>query len=82
MHNGKIIILETTPKTVSADRIAGSAPPINRARSGTRGLEFLDERAGWAEKPGMHVVLGWIKPSGKPGDNPSDPTTFGVCATQ
>ncbi len=81
MHNCKIMIPETTPKTVCADRVADSAPPIYRAGRGTRGLEILDERAGWAEKPGMHVVFGWIKPGGKRGDDPSDPTTFGLCST-
>jgi hypothetical protein len=81
MDNRKIVFPETTPETVSAHRVAGTAPPIYRARRGTRGLEILYERTGWAKKPSMHVVLGRIKPTRKRGDNPRDPRTLGLCRT-
>jgi hypothetical protein len=43
---------------------------------------MLDERAGWAEKPSVHMVLSGIKPSGQRGNDPSNTNTFGLCRTQ
>jgi len=82
MHNRKIVIAKTTPETVSADRVPDTTPPAYRARASASSLKFLDERAGWAEKPSVYRVLSRIKPSGKRGDDPSDATTFGLCSTQ
>src|ERR1700687_2654636 len=42
MHNRKIIIPKTTPKTVCADRVADSTPPVYRPDHGTCRLEILD----------------------------------------
>ena len=54
-----------------------------RKPSGSAGSPKIpDERAGWAEKPGVHMILGGIKPSGKRGDDPSKAATFGLCSTK
>ena len=63
MHNCKIIIAKTTPETVGADGVPDTTPPVYRPCGSAGSLKIIDERAGWAEKPGVHVVLGWIKPS-------------------
>ena len=82
MHNGKIMMAKTTPETVSAHWVPDAAPPFNRACASAGSPKIFDERAGWAEKPSVHMVLGRIKPSGKGGDDPGDATAFGLCSTQ
>jgi hypothetical protein len=82
MHNCKFMMAKTTPETVGADRVPNTAPPFNRACGSASRLKILDERAGWSEKPSVHMVLGRIKPSGKGGDDPSDATAFGLRRTQ
>jgi hypothetical protein len=81
MNDGKCPPAKATPQAPVSEQIAGAAP-FEDPNLHPSPLEFIRERTSSLQKPGVELILFWVKPAAQAADDAGDAGALGLRCTE